>query len=101
VVLNDVSVPPVGLTFKGQAVQEESRGWRARMYTRTGSPKTSFSHRLTPRNNSEDGIIHFNRGESLTLRTFRLVKLISAVILQSFRDINVSVPANHSGRLNH
>jgi hypothetical protein len=26
VVLNDVSVPPVGLTFKGQAVQEESRG---------------------------------------------------------------------------
>jgi hypothetical protein len=39
--------------------------------TPIGSPETSISNQPTSRNNPEDGRIHFNRGESLRLRTIK------------------------------
>ena len=55
----------IGPTFKDQAVQEEAWPLKTRPI---GSPETSVSDHLTPRDNPEDGRIQFNSGGKTDLR---------------------------------
>ena len=65
----DVSGLRIGPTFKGQAVQGGGQldPWKVGTI---GSPETSVSRHLTPRNKPEDGRTEFNRGGSLRPRNY-------------------------------